>query len=113
MKILVLNGGSSSLKARFWSVGGQSPPADPPQPQWDVRADWGRQTGVAEVRLRTAAGASTEQHIPIASPDEVLEPVLRTLWEGPAKAIAGPGEIDVVGHRIVHGGKAFTETTRI
>ena len=113
MKILVLNGGSSSLKARFWSVGPESLLADPPQPQWDARADWGRQPGVAEVRLRTAAGTSTEQQIRIASPDEVLEPVLRTLWDGPAKAIGGPAEIDVVGHRIVHGGKAFTETTRI
>jgi acetate kinase len=113
MRILVLNGGSSSLKARLWSVAGAIVPADPPPPLWDARVDWGRHAGVAEVRLNTAAGAVPEKQIRIASPQEVLAPVLQTLWDGPAKVIGGPAEIDVVGHRIVHGGKALTETTRI
>lgn len=111
MKILVLNGGSSSLKARLWDVQSETLPADSPQPLWDARADWGRHREVAEVRIATAAGASEQKQVGVKSPDEVLEPVLRTLWDG--KVIGGPGEIDVVGHRIVHGGKAFTQTTRI
>ncbi|HKX00241.1 MAG TPA: acetate kinase [Bryobacteraceae bacterium] len=109
MKILVLNGGSSSLKARLWDVQSETLPADSPQPLWDARADWGRHAGTADVRVSTGAG--DQKQIRINNASEVLEPVLRTLWGG--KVIGGPGEIDVVGHRIVHGGKAFTRTTRI
>jgi len=113
MTILVLNGGSSSLKMMLWGTGEEPLPSDPPQSLWDARADWGRRPGVAEVCIKTAAGVSEEKQIIIQSPGELLEPVLRQLWNGRTSVIGSPGEIDVVGHRIVHGGKAFTETTRI
>ena len=44
MKILVLNGGSSTLKATLREVPAEGAPAAPP-PLWEAQADWGRETG--------------------------------------------------------------------
>jgi acetate kinase len=112
MKILVLNGGSSGLKALVSEIGGPGLPDRPGAPLWDARADWGRRQGEIDVRVKTAGGAY-ELRFEGATPQQVLEPVLSTLWEGPAKVLGSRSEIDAAGHRIVHGGRAFRETTRI
>ncbi|MGA2434050.1 MAG: acetate/propionate family kinase, partial [Bryobacteraceae bacterium] len=113
MRILVLNGGSSTLKALLCEIpeGGLGP--HPAPPLWEARADWGRHAGQAEISVKTAAGATEERQIAISASDQVLAPVLATLWDGPAKVLRDRREIDAVGHRVVHGGKAFRETTRI
>jgi acetate kinase len=111
MKILVLNGGSSTLKATFRDIG--SAPASAAQPpSWEAQAEWGRESGQAAIRVRAGA-ASHETTLPIRSPEEVLRPVVEALWTGPAKVLEGPDAVEAVGHRVVHGGKAFVETTRI
>jgi acetate kinase len=102
MRILVLNGGSSSLKTVLYEVGTGPLPLQPLPPLWSAGVDWGRHPGAAEIRVRSAAG-STNQTLPIPSPEAVLRPVLESL----------PGQVDVAGHRVVHGGKAFRESTRI
>ena len=79
---------------------------------WEAQAEWGRESGQAAIRVRAGA-ASHEITLPIRSPEEVLRPVMETLWSSPAKALEGPGSVDAIGHRVVHGGKAFVETTRI
>jgi acetate kinase len=112
MKILSLNGGSSTLKATFRELDGNLPSV-PPAPLWEAQADWGRRPGKAQIRVRAAGEVSTDSEVDIDAPAAVLEPVLATLWSGPAKALGGPAEIDVVGHRVVHGGHAFQQTTRI
>jgi acetate kinase len=111
MKILVLNGGSSTLKATLREVRDDGAPAAPP-PLWEAQADWGRETGQAAIRVR-AGGVSHESTLSIRSHEEVLRPVMEALWNGPAKALGGPGEVGAVGHRVVHGGKAFIETIRV
>ena len=112
MKILVLNGGSSTLKATLCELHA-APPATPVPPLWSAQAEWGRKPGVATMRIRRAGVPVCEREFPIASSADVLAPVLETLWTPPAPAIAGPREIAVVGHRVVHGGHAFQETMRI
>ena len=101
MRILILNGGSSTLKAVLYEVGAALSPR-PPAPLWDARVEWGRHPGTAEIQIRTAAGTAN-QTMPIPSQEAVLRPVLESL----------PGKADVAGHRVVHGGKAFRESTRI
>lgn len=113
MNVLVLNGGSSSLKGLLTRLPDGPVPDDPPEPAWAARVDWGRRPGCADVRVTNSRGATDERQIEVESPAAVLEPVLRTLWSGPAKAVGGPGDIHVVGHRVVHGGRELRETTRI
>jgi acetate kinase len=40
----------------------------------------------------------------VTSRGEAVKRLLQTLWSGKAKAVSGPTEIDMVGHRVVHGG---------
>lgn len=111
MKILVLNGGSSSLKASLRELDAGSPSVAQP-PLWRAEAQWGREEGKASIRVR-AGEAAHEMSPSIGSHLEVLRPVMEALWTGPAKVIDGPAEVQAVGHRIVHGGKAFIDTTRV
>ncbi|MGZ3603115.1 MAG: acetate/propionate family kinase, partial [Ktedonobacterales bacterium] len=39
--------------------------------------------------------------------------MLRTLWEGPVRMLSSAAEIDVVGHRVVHGGSDYQEAMRV
>jgi acetate kinase len=112
MKILVLNGGSSTLKATLRDLGSGALPETPPPILWDAQAEWGRHPGKAAIRAR-GAGGECHGEISIEDQAQVLDPVLDTLWTGNTKVVAGPREISAVGHRVVHGGHAFRETTRI
>ena len=40
-----------------------------------------------------------------------IDHMLVSLWKGPAKVMAQPSGIDMVGHRVVHGGHDFEEAT--
>ena len=73
MKILVLNGGSSSLKCWYDVLHEDALDAPPPQPLWSTHIDWSEKTDI----------------------EAVFASVLKSL----------PGAVDVVGHRIVHGGR--------
>ncbi len=112
MKILVLNGGSSTLKASLREAGDDSP-GRPPAPLWEAAAEWGRTSGVARLRARRAGEAYIENELPIASPTDAILPVIRAVWSGPSAVLGSPGEIAAVGHRIVHGGKACREAARV
>jgi acetate kinase len=113
MKVLVLNGGSSSLKGLLCEVPGEPLPSRAPLPLWEARVDWGRQPGFADIRIKAGTGALDERRVAIDSPEAVLSPVLHALWEGPAKVVGGPAEIDAAGHRIVHGGETLREPVRV
>ena len=44
---------------------------------------------------------------------ERLSRLLKTLWEGNNAVLGGPGEIGAVGHRVVHGGKEFSQAVAV
>jgi acetate kinase len=79
MRVLVLNGGSSSFKCALYDLAGQSLQTALTAPEWKETIEW--------------AGEALES---------VLDKVLR-------KANA----VDIVGHRIVHGGPKHRASTRI
>ncbi|MFN7995835.1 MAG: acetate kinase [Bryobacteraceae bacterium] len=112
MKILVVNGGSSSFKTSLYEVSGKEG-AEAPQPLWAARVDWQQHAGVAEVRVKTAAGAQAKRSLPVKAPLESLDPVLEMLWSGDTQVVRSRDEIEAAGHRVVHGGRAFRESTRI
>ena len=37
--------------------------------------------------------------------------MLETLWHGKTQVIENPGEINIVGHRVVHGGEEYRQST--
>jgi acetate kinase len=110
--VLVLNGGSSSIKAVLHKLDG-NPPDRPPVPAWDARVDWGRHPGKALIAIRKCGNVAIETEMKITREADVLDPVLNSLSDGPAKVLDSKDQVDVVGHRVVHGGRAFRDTTRI
>jgi acetate kinase len=103
MKILVLNGGSSSFKSSLYDVA-RNEEAAAPNPLWEAKVDWEHHPGTAEIQIK-AGGAVTTRSVPVKVPLDSLDPLMAML---PHR-----NEIHVAGHRVVHGGRAFRESTRI
>ena len=106
MKILVLNSGSSSQKACLYEIGATLP-TDPPAPLWEGRIEWSVDT--AAIVVKNSQGVVLKEELPVSSREQVIRHLLRTLRDGKARAIASASEIDVVGHRVVHGGPHFED----
>jgi acetate kinase len=112
MKILVLNAGSSSQKSRLYELPGNGKLPDvAPAPLWQADADWTDHQGTAELKVSTSSGAVIEENLPTDARTEVISHMLQTLWNGKTQVIAQASEIDIVGHRVVHGGSEFEQST--
>lgn len=104
MKILVINSGSSSIKYQLLAM-----------PQQKVLCK-----GLVE-RIGLDSGLlhyTTDEHkidkeMPIPNHEVGLEAVADLLMDNEVGVIKDANEITAVGHRVVHGGSAFTKTTLI
>src|SRR5690349_4645724 len=113
MNILVLNAGSSSQKSRLYALGDVLP-LEPPEPLWEADADWSVQEDHVKLTFKGGVQRSLVEHIHSwESRAAVLKQMLATLWSGPARVAAGPQEIDIVGHRVVHGGPTYRQSGRV
>jgi acetate kinase len=112
MKILVLNAGSSSQKSRLYEIR-DTLPVLPPEPLWEGNADWTKEKGTATLEITPAHGQTIIQEIAVESRSEIVAQMLKTLWSGPTQVIERPDDIDLVGHRVVHGGPHYTQSIRI
>jgi acetate kinase len=113
MKILVLNAGSSSQKSCLYSLADNQLPDQPPEPLWEGTIDWTHQPGVAEVKVKTHTDVVVKQTVPIQSKAEVTAQMLSSMWQGQTQVIEQPSEINAVGHRVVHGGSEYRESTKV
>ena len=89
MKILVLNAGSSSHKVSLYQLG-ENLPDDPQPPLWEAKIDWHDHIGV-----------------------DAVDQLITRLWRGKSPVLRSSDDIDMVGHRIVHGGRQYEEPVRI
>lgn len=69
--------------------------------------------GVAEIEVKTVTGGTLQKSISGDSPQEHLTYMLNTLNHDATKVIDRLSEIDVVGHRIVHGGEDYRDSVVI
>ncbi len=106
MNVLVLNSGSSSQKSCLYEIG-DALPDDPPACVWQGKMEWADDK--AEYSIRNSRGASRKALASAGSRGEAIERLLHSLWSGETQAISGPSDIDVVGHRVVHGGPQYLE----
>jgi acetate kinase len=104
MKILVLNSGSSSQKSCLYEIG-DSVPDDPLPCLWEGKIEF--EGSKAEVSLRNKKAVERKTRIKTVSRAQAIEQLLGALWEGETRAVSAPSEIDVVGHRVVHGGPRY------
>ena len=101
MKVLVLNSGSSSQKSCLYEIG-DALPDDPPGCVWEGKIEWTDHQ--AQFSIKNSRGVSRKDQTSVGSREEAVERLLRSLWSGETQGISGPSDIDVVGHRVVHGG---------
>ncbi len=108
MFVLVLNAGSSSQKSCLYDLG-ESIPDTPPEALWEADIDW-----MSEGQgILTVESNGNEQEIELEDRDTALKVLLNTLVEGETKIIDSLDEIDLVGHRVVHGGAKYSQPTLI
>ncbi len=109
MTIFVINSGSSSIKYQLFRWPDERPACS------GLVERIGSEQAVITHKVFAADAAPTEQRLTLPLPDHeagLLE-VVRLLTTGPTASIQNPSEIDVVGHRVVHGGEAFAAATLI
>ncbi|BAC88941.1 acetate kinase [Gloeobacter violaceus] len=112
MKVLVLNAGSSSQKSCLYDLPHTQLPQEPPQPLWEAQIDWPHGGDGAKLKIKTVHHRH-EKTLQGGSRSEDSARMLETLYSGETRVIADPSEIEMVGHRVVHGGEAYRESTRI
>lgn len=101
MKVLVLNSGSSSQKSALFDMA-RSAAIEPEPALWEAKIEW--DGPATELVVHTSTGSSVREKVNISDRRAAVEQMLATLWKGSACVLKSPGEIDVVGHRVVHGG---------
>ncbi len=110
MKILVLNAGSSSLKSCLYELA-EPLPELPPVPLWEGHVEWEEPFKNVRLRVKREGKQVVDEQPAIRSERAASEHLLQTLWQGPARVMASPDEVDVVGHRVVHGGEKYSAPT--
>ncbi|MDY6939383.1 MAG: acetate kinase, partial [Cyanobacteriota bacterium] len=112
MKILVLNAGSSTQKSCLYDISGSALPESPPEPLWEGTIDWGKSTQGAEFTVK-ANRCKYETTIAVDSRSSALAKLLDTLTCGDTAVLDSLKEIAIVGHRVVHGGTEYSQSTPI
>ncbi|MBE7383579.1 MAG: acetate kinase [Leptolyngbya sp. SIO1E4] len=107
MKILVLNAGSSSHKAALFDFDVAQ------EPLWNAQLDWTHQAGVVELAAHTADDRHHQATLETQDKTAGIEWMLKTLVTGPVKVLNDLSEIQAVGHRVVHGGREYQQSTPV
>ena len=112
MKILVLNAGSSSQKSCLYDLPWEILPTNPPEPIWEAMIDW---TVLAGKGILSVKANGIKQKIELANSDRKkgIAQMLDTLHTGETQVLDNLTEIDLVGHRVVHGGTNYSQATLI
>lgn len=110
MKVLVLNSGSSTQKSALFELTGALA-VDPQTPLWEGKIEWNQSTAL--LRVRNSVGTKVERQVNGQDRQRAIQTMLETLWSGETRVLEAPSEIDVVGHRVVHGGRKLDEPTLI
>jgi acetate kinase len=108
MNVLVLNSGSSSQKSALYQIA-KTLPSEAPEPAWKAEIEWSENS--AMLRIRTSRGTSREESVSSTDRRSAIEHMLQSLWDGRDGVLQSAASIDVVGHRIVHGGHRLNEAT--
>ena len=112
MKILVLNAGSSSQKSCLYELGEELPDAYT-EPLWQAKIDWTGKSEAGVFQVKTSHAGFLEEHLPVDERQKAIAYMLNTLWRGSTQVITQLSDIDIVGHRVVHGGQEYSEATVI
>jgi acetate kinase len=110
VKILVLNSGSSSQKTSLYDFGA-SLPDSPPTPLWEGKLEWQGEHAILEIK--NSAGIIQKEEMTVTAREKATTHLLDALTSGKASVLSNKSEIALVGHRIVNGGREYTQPTMV
>ena len=110
MKILVLNSGSSSQKSALFGLGPDSGD-DPVAPLWEGKLQWDGEK--EELHIRNRSGREIRREGTAGVHRASVSAMLENLWNSETAVLNSASEVEIVGHRIVHGGAKLAEPVRI
>ncbi|MEM8715771.1 MAG: acetate kinase [Cyanobacteria bacterium P01_G01_bin.4] len=109
MNILVLNAGSSSQKSCLYRLAAPLP-GSPPEPLWSAHIEWSETAGQMVV---TAGAARVSIELAPGDLATAISKMLDTLLVGDTQVLDDLAEIDLIGHRVVHGGSKYSQPIAI
>jgi len=112
MKVLVLNAGSSSQKSCLYDLDSREKKANFVSPIWEATIDWTLNLGHTLLKVKSN-GQEYSTYLSDHSRLESIKTMLKTMVEGETKVLEHLSDIDVVGHRVVHGGTKYSQATLI
>jgi acetate kinase len=112
--VLVLNAGSGSQKVALYAI--DPDPEGPTDPVWQAAIN-STTPGQPEDRfLAPIRSARGEGQLPVPRDwplQKKIQALVRASWEGDFAVLSGPRQVDLVGHRVVHGGLEFNRATLV
>ena len=108
MKILILNCGSSSVKYEVFAIDGRA--------ETVLASGIVEEVGLGNASLthkRPGREKVVRADLPVQDHRDAIEMVLDILVSDDCGVLAAAGELDAVGHRVVHGGERFAASVRI
>lgn len=111
MKIFILNRGSSSIKCDLYDF--KAEPHHTVKPVWKALLQWKNNFEKPALTVENERGAKFSEGVQDKTAGQALKHLMNYLFQGKAAVLGSLAEIDVIGHRIVHGGKYFSESTKI
>lgn len=112
MKVLVLNAGSSSQKSCLYELNTETKCKSSPSPLWEATIDWTVKLGHTILKVKSN-GRKQEISLPAQNRLTSIKTMLNTLVNGETKVLDSWQDIDIVGHRVVHGGTKYSNATLI
>jgi acetate kinase len=104
MKTLVCNAGSSSLKCSLFEAEGELLLAE-------GNIDWS--TTPTRLVVRCTGQPEAREELTLQHHADAIARILDALQGGPSAPLQAPGDVQAVGHRVVHGGERYTTAVRI
>lgn len=111
MKIFILNRGSSSIKCILYDF--KSDPHHTEDPLWEAHLQWKNSFEKPSLTIKNKKGDEYSEVIKEKTTGEALKHAVDFLFQGKTAVLSTLDEINVIGHRIVHGGKYFHESVTI
>jgi acetate kinase len=104
MKTLVCNAGSSSLKFSLFEAEGELLLAE-------GGIDWS--TTPSRLVVHCQGQPEAREELTLRHHADAIAHILDALQAGPSAPLQAPGDVQAVGHRVVHGGERYTTAVRI
>ena len=104
--VLILNAGSGSQKIALYAINSDS--ELPSSPIWRAGINSttpGQPEGYFLAQISSLHGSEEIRVV------EKVKMLVRTSWEGRCAVLEGPSQIDLIGHRVVHGGLEYNAAT--